>query len=220
MRCSHLATWLRRRALDLVALAALSLAAAPSQAALVQINGGGANGLFASSNDCVHIAFPNCWATQTGIIAGPVQNITTESPSIFRYNSDGAPEINTELFPTITGSEFVISFDITTNVLSFTYTPGTGDPTIHYFVAKQGHDFALFYDSNAILSGAVDMDLYFAQPGGYSHMTFFDTGVPPCRSGIPCGSNPGNDIPEPASLGVLGLGLVGLGMISRRRRVL
>jgi hypothetical protein len=164
------------------------LVATPAQATLVFL------GQFAG-NDCVG-GFSTCYATQTGVVQG-----SGGSPAIFKYNNGGTTDTST-LFPSIDGSEFVITYDGGTNVLSFTYTPGANDPAIHYFTMKQGNGHILFYDSDPITSGSVDLDPYFKP--GYSHITFFDTGVPA--------------VPEPATWAMMlgGLGLAGVAM--RRRK--
>jgi hypothetical protein len=87
-------------------------------------------------NDCGAGGFAACNATTTGTnmngSAGP------GSPVIFKRNSSGdddQPTGSTDLggFPTVTGSEFNITYDAVDKILSFTYTPGAGDPEIHLF---------------------------------------------------------------------------------------
>lgn len=173
--------------------AALFVAVAPAQAALVPL------GTF-SGNDCGGVGgFSNCYATQNGVVQGSTSG---GSPSIFKYNYGGGTDTST-LFPSIDGSEFVINYDSGTNVISFTYTPGTNDPLVHYFTVKQASGYALFYDADPITSGSVDLDPYFRQPG-YSHITFFDTGTPA--------------VPEPATWAMMLGGLALAGVALRRRK--
>ena len=159
-----------------------------------------------SGNDCGAGGFSNCYATQTG-----TTNSSTAggSPSIFKKESGGGTEISS-LFPSITGSEFAVTYTAATNKLSFTYTPGANDPEVHYFTVKQANGFALFYDAAAITSGEVLLDSYFPRNPGYSHITFFDT-----KSGT--GGN-GGAVPEPATWAMMLLGFGAMGMVMRRRR--
>lgn len=186
----------------LVAGVALATFAAPAQAALVHV------GTF-SGQDCPGTGpgsggFSDCWATQSGVV---YQATTAGSPSVFKYNNGGAEDFSTR-FPTIDGAgvgeEFSITFDAITNTLSFTYTPGAGDPELHYFSIKQANGYALFYDVNAILSGSIDLDPYFPRNPGYSHITFYDTG---------------GAIPEPAVWGMMLVGFAGIGSAMRRRKM-
>jgi hypothetical protein len=173
--------------------AALFVAAAPAQAAVVFL------GSFAGTECGGAGGFSNCYAYQNGTAQGQSGG---GSPAIWKYNDGGATDTST-LFPSISGSEFSITYVGGTNTLSFTYTPGANDPVIHYFAVKQANGFILFYDSDPITSGSVDLDTYFKQPG-YSHITFFDTGAPA--------------VPEPATWAMMlgGLGLAGVAM--RRRK--
>jgi hypothetical protein len=147
--------------------------------------------------------FPNCYAYQTGTAQGQSGG---GSPSIFKYNFGGAIETSTQ-YPSITGSEFQISYLANTNTLSFVYTPGASDPAIHYFAVKQADTFALFYDAAAITSGSVALSDYFPNNPGYSHITFFNTG----STGA---------VPEPATwaMMLLGFGFVGAAMRRRQTR--
>src|SRR5881398_2548417 len=100
--------------------AALTVAfAAPAQA-LVYL------GQFSGTECSGPGGFPNCWATQTGVQQGPVRD-PLGSPAIYKVGSDGTTDIS-PVFPTITGAEFKTMFDAATDTLSFTYTPGAGDP--------------------------------------------------------------------------------------------
>lgn len=124
------------------------------------------------------------------------------SPIIIKFNTDGAVEINSALFPTITGNEF--SFTPTASG-TWTYTPGPGDPLITAYVAKGGPSFNLFSNDGDPNSGS-----WFTpnNPGGnqagLSHLSFYDTAVPV-------------QVPEPTSMLIFGTALLGLGALARRR---
>jgi hypothetical protein len=145
--------------------------------------------------------FPNCWATQTGVQQGPVID-PLGSPAVYKLDSDASTEIS-PLFPTIDGSEFDISFDAATDVISFMYTAGAGDPLIHYFSVKQADSYILFYDAAGFTSASLDLDTYFPNNPGFSHITFFDTG---------------SGVPEPSTWAMMLLGFGAMGITIRRSR--
>jgi hypothetical protein len=164
-------------------------------------------------NDCSGVfgtGFANCKI--------PTRFDPNESPIIIKFNVDDdgkflAPEINGTLFPTITGSEFTFSdLDSDLGTGTWTYTPGAGDPAIHWFVAKAANNFNLFSNLGDPNSDSWVTPLnQHDQPRGLSHISFFDTG-----------SSPGGDsrsVPEPSSSGlaVLGIGLLGATFWKRRR---
>jgi len=166
---------------------------APASAAAVLIGTGG-------PNDCIG-GFSTCYANEDGTITQD----QGDSPAIYKLNSGGDdPEEFSSLFPSIDGSEFDINYDGGTNTLSFTYTPGVNDPDIHFFTLKQGRVWKLFHDADPILSGSYDLDTYFPNNPGWSHITFFDTG---------------SAVPEPTTwaLMILGFGVIG-GVMRRKQR--
>lgn len=156
-----------------------------------------------SGNECSgQGGFPNCYATQSGVTQGPTTD-PLASPSIYKLHPNNSAQVS-PVFPTITGNEFNVVYTAGSNNLSFTYTPGTGDPEVHYVSVKQSNDYVLFYDPNPILSGSLDLSTWFPNNPGWSHITFFDTRTPP--------------IPEPGTWAMLLLGFGGVGIAIRRRR--
>ncbi len=96
----------------------------------------------------------------------PARIDPNESPIIIKFDVGTGGgltfEINSALFPTIDGSEF--NFTGTGGASgTWTYTPGAGDPVIHFFVAKGWTEFNLF--SNL---GDLNSDDWFTpvNPGG------------------------------------------------------
>lgn len=156
-----------------------------------------------SGNECGgQGGFSNCYAFPNGTTGQGAGN-GTGSPAIFKKNSDGTTDIST-LFPSITGSEFVVTYASTGNTLSFTYTPGAGDPVIHYFAIFQANKTYLYYDAAPITAGTIALTPLFPNNPGWSHITFFDTGVPA--------------VPEPATWAMMVGGFGAMGFALRRRR--
>jgi hypothetical protein len=187
------------RSLILGTVTAATLSFAPDAHAVI------VQGPTFSGNECGGAGgFPNCYATTTGTNQGG-----PGSPTIYKDNFGGSPEFGS--FSSIDGSEFSINFDSGANTLSFTYTPGTNDPEIHYFVVNQADTSVLFYDTTSpILTDTVDLTTLFPSNPGYSHITFFDTG-----SGGGGGGGTPTSTPEPMSLALLGVGLVGFGAVRK-----
>jgi PEP-CTERM motif len=184
-----------KRALMVAGLSAVSSVAS---AAFVATVGG---------NDCAGVfgdSFPECKV--------PALYDPDETPIIikFDYNNETglfSTEINSALFPTISGAEFAFDFTGEGGTGTWTYTPGVDDPVITFFVAKGGPNFNLF--SNL---GDPNSDTWFTPPNpgvpnaGLSHLSFYDSD----GGEIP--------IPEPGSLALLGVGLIGIAGLARRRK--
>lgn len=141
----------------------------------------------------------------------PLEYDKNQSPVIIKYEYDDGSfegwEINTSLFPSIDGTEFLIVFDDAEGTSgTWTYTQGLDDPVVTFFVAKGGQiGFNLFSNT-----GALNTDTWFTpmndngKNAGLSHLTFYDTGTP-------------GQVPLPGTLLLLGAGLLGIGMVRRRR---
>lgn len=121
---------------------------------------------------------------------------------IIKFNADGTvSEVNSELFPTISGSEFSFTFG-ENGTGSWTYTPGGDDPAtlVSFFVAKGGDSFNLFsVDSNGPNTWFTPLNGN--GQAGLSHLTFYEGAE--------------NDVvPEPGTWLLVGSGL----LVARRRR--
>ena len=152
-------------------------------------------------NDCSGVfgqGFANC--------AIPDEFDPDNSPIIIKFEGTAPPEINSALFPTITGDEFSFAPDPPDGGTgTWTYTPGPGDPAINFFVAKGGPNFNLFSTLGLTDDWATPTNPNNDQPFGLSHLSFYDTSTP-------------IQVPEPRSLALLGVGLLGIAALARRRK--
>jgi hypothetical protein len=189
-------------------------ACSPAQAAIIQVGG------LTSGNDCSGAGgAANCWAGQSGVQQGQPADDPTASIFVYRRDSSENAPTGAEAFgtgvPQTLGSRLVLTYEDSTNTLSFNYAQVAGDPLIRYFTIKQGNNFALFYATDPVATYSIDLDtLGFTNNRGnpmpgWSHMSFFSDGIytPPVVV----------DVPEPASSTLFVAAMIGLGLAWRHR---
>jgi hypothetical protein len=227
--------------------ALLGLGLQPAQAVLVSA------GTFNDPNDCAGYfnGYPD---SGTGFNACQIfvtQNNETYllSPVIAKFDTTNdvlpatATDKNTASYPSVAGDEWSFS-NVATNSSTgtWTYTPGTNDPGIKYWVAKAGNDFVVFWevDQSVITAGTcvngtvnytqtnfnlaclqaanvVTTGTWATEPGGGGNLRglshiTFYDTVPVSTTS----GGPPEDVPEPSVLALLGLGLLS-GLVARRR---
>jgi hypothetical protein len=150
-----------------------------------------------SGNDCA------------GALGNPPNCSYKDSPMIIKYDFTEGGAISEKtfgVFNSIDGDEFTFTIDLengeSSGTGSWTYTPGIGDPAVTAFSVKGGNGYNVYTGSGTF------SNTWSAPDGkGVSHITFFDTD----------GSLQENPIPVPSTIGLMGIGLLGLGWLSRRK---
>lgn len=149
-----------------------------------------------------------CYATPTGTVTSTDPNVAGASPLIARLDASNNSWSSTDfsgLFPSVTSSDFTLTYDATLNTLTFNYLMGTGDPTIHYLGISQASSYYLFYAVGGITSATINLTDLFPKNSGWSHVDLYDTGVP--------------GVPEPATWAMMLIGFAGIGYSIRRRKL-
>lgn len=167
-------------------------------------------GYIDSENDCAGVFGrpPNCvayfplgWTPESG-----QDPLLAPTPLIGKrdYNSNGTTSWTQGMFGSITGNEFVVTLNGDGSG-SFTYTAGAGDPVLTAFVIKDGNGFWLFSSDG---SGGSWTAAQQQGGAGISHISFYDGG----------GGPPITDVPEPGTVLLVGLALLGLAASRKRHQ--
>jgi hypothetical protein len=184
-----------RRALSICSLLMAPALASSASAAVITVTIAG--------NDCGN---PNCIANEDGTFS--TRSGLDGSPFVIKFHANGTvDEINSALFPTIDGSEFDFTPDLSGALLSgsWLYAPNdASDPEIKFWTAKGGPNYNLFFeDGGDGVADPVTSGDWSVPSGSLSHLSFYDTGGPLL-------------LPEPLSMFLFGV--AGLASAWRLRR--
>ncbi|XKG99903.1 PEP-CTERM sorting domain-containing protein [Marinobacter nauticus] len=205
-----------KRMISIAAALAIGLFAMPASAGLIYHYFDGSGDV--DGNDCSGYFGGTEGTTCTVFVNDETGTAIQISPLIAKYKPNGdVEELNSD-FTSFDGSEITIDGDATGN---WSYTMGEDDPGVRYWAAKAGNGFNLFWyiddaDTETCsgntytlaclnLAEVVTEGTWFTpDEKGLSHISFYDSEAP-------------TYVPEPGSIALLGLGMLGLGLARRRR---
>lgn len=176
-------------------LAAMS--AAPAQAQSVTLVG------TFSGNQCTGIgAITNCYASGTTAGTGALSGTQTpgSSPGILSLDNTGSTTGFTDSITVGTNGDHIFNYNYTgTEVATYLgiFQGGSG-----LNCAGCNNTYQLFYNAGGFTNGTIDLNTYFTNNGGISHIDLFDHGA----------------VPEPATWAMMLLGFAGIGWTMRRNR--